>query len=52
MIISSEIKPILSMMNSVSIDYNSLTEYFLFQNYLKNKTLFKDIFLLKRGVFT
>lgn len=50
LIISSEIKSILNFIEP-TIDKKSLVEYFLFQNYLFNKTLIKDVKLFEKGTY-
>lgn len=51
-IFASEIKAILKHPNyRKDIDQEALLEYFTFQNFFTNKTLFKDIFMLPAGSF-
>ncbi|MEN3014755.1 MAG: asparagine synthase (glutamine-hydrolyzing) [bacterium] len=51
-IFASEIKSILVYLNwAFDIDYQSLMEYFTFQNFLHNKTLYKDIHILEPGTY-
>lgn len=51
-IFASEVKSILQYPTySFSIDYEALVEYFTFQNFLSNRILFKDIYLLEQGTY-
>jgi len=51
-VFSSEVKSILAYENEdISIDYEGLYEYFTFQNFFTEKTLFKNIQLLPPGHF-
>jgi asparagine synthase (glutamine-hydrolysing) len=47
----SELKPILKNFSGLSINEESLIEYFTFQNYLDNKTIFKNIYLFPAGSY-
>ncbi len=50
LIFASEIKSILkSKLYRKELDYYGLCEYLTFQNYISNKTLFKNILLLSQG---
>ena len=49
-IISSEINPIIKILEPV-IDDEALIEYFLFRNYLNNKTIFRNVKLFEKGTF-
>jgi asparagine synthase (glutamine-hydrolysing) len=50
LIFSSEIKSILKYESyKFQIDKEALLEYFSFQNFLTNKTLYKDIYILEQG---
>jgi len=50
-ILSSEIKAIEPLLTNKELNYDSIVEYFLFQNYLNNKTLLKKINLIEKGTY-
>ena len=52
LIFSSEIKGILNYLSKVEINTESIYEYFVFQNLLRNKTFFKNINIFPHGCFS
>jgi asparagine synthase (glutamine-hydrolysing) len=49
LLFASEVKAILSYLQNISIDYDGLVEYFTFQNFYSDRTLWQNIKILPQG---